>query len=99
MSFMRSHMRGNMLLPPAPSTKEYSHLSNTCGEPFAKESAPGAAVSGSAPNTFTSGFNAFIELASAVTNPPPPMPPITVFTSGASSRISSPSVALPAMKL
>ena len=54
-----------MLCPPAPSTKEACQFLNTCGEPFSNESAAGAAVSGSAPHTLTSGFNAFIALAYA----------------------------------
>ena len=42
---------------------------NTCGEPAAKDSAAGAAVSGSAPNTFTSGFSALTALADADDQP------------------------------
>jgi hypothetical protein len=45
------------------------------------------------------GFSAFTALATPVMSPPPPMPVITAAASGASSRISSPIVAWPAMKL
>src|SRR5207247_8976531 len=52
----RSHMRGNMLWPPAPSTQEGFQVGNTCGGPFANESAAGAAVSGATPKIFVAGF-------------------------------------------
>ncbi len=49
-------MRGKTLWPPAPSTNECFQSLNTCGDPMANESAAGAAVSGSAPQTLISGF-------------------------------------------
>src|SRR5438876_852899 len=50
------HNRGQILLPPSPSTNDCFHSVKVCGDCFAKDSAPGAAVSGSAPQTFTSGL-------------------------------------------
>src|SRR5256886_8794492 len=60
---MRCHMRGNTLLPPAPSTNVAFQSGNTCAEPLANESAAGAAVSRSAPPTLISGRHAFTALA------------------------------------
>jgi len=51
-SRIRSHMRGNRLWPPAPSTKDRFQSLNTWGDPLAKDNAAGAAVSGSAPQTW-----------------------------------------------
>src|SRR5213594_162667 len=96
---MRCHIRGNTLLPPAPSTNVAFQSENTCAEPFANESAAGAAVSGSAPHTRISGRNAFTALATPVTRPPPPIAAMMATVSGASSRISRPIDPCPAMKL
>ncbi len=96
--FIRCHMRGKTLWPPAPSTNDGFHAANRCGEPLASESARGAAVSGSAPQTLTRGLRARMTLPTAVTRPPPPILAITAAVSGASSRISRPIVACPAMK-
>ena len=96
---IRSHMRGNRLWPPAPSTKDGFQSWNTWGDPLAKDNAAGAAVSGSAPQTLIRGFSAFRALPTPVINPPPPMPAMTATASGASSKISRPIVAWPAMKL
>ena len=94
----RSHMRGKTLMPPAPSTNEGRHSVKTCADCIANDRARGAAVSGSAPHTLTSGFKAFTALATPVTKPPPPTAAITALTSGTSSSISSPIVACPVMK-
>ena len=63
---MRCHILGKTLLPPAPSTNVAFQSGNTCGEPFAKESAAGAAVSGSAPHALIAGSSAFMALATPV---------------------------------
>src|SRR5258706_164576 len=39
---MRCHIRGNTLLPPAPSTNVAFQFANTCAEPLANESIAGA---------------------------------------------------------
>ena len=91
-------MRGKTLCPPAPSTKDAFQSGNACGDPMAKERAAGAAVAGSALHTRTSGFSALMALPTPVMSPPPPIAAITAMVSGASSRISSPIVACPAMK-
>src|SRR2546422_10229748 len=70
---MRCHIRGNTLLPPAPSTNVAFQSGNTCAEPLAKESAAGAAVSGSGPHDLISGRDAFTGLATPVVRPPPPV--------------------------
>src|SRR5207244_3669498 len=49
---IRSHIRGKIFLPPAPSTNDCFHPVKACGDCFANDNAPGAAVSGSAPQTF-----------------------------------------------
>ena len=98
MPCIRSHIRGKMLLPPAPSTNEACQPANCCGEPFSNDSAPGAAVSGSAPRMRTCGASWRTALPMPEISPPPPMAAMTVFTPGRSSRISMPRVALPAMK-
>ena len=69
------------------------------GDPAFRDSAAGAAVSGSTPNTLTSGFSALIALPTPAMSPPPPMPQITACVSGSSSRISRPIDPWPAMKL
>ena len=96
---MRSHMRGNTLWPPAPSTNDAFQSLKTCGEFFSNDNAAGAAVSGSVPKIFTSGLIALMALATPVINPPPPMLAMIAFVSGASSKISRPIVPWPAMKL
>src|ERR1051325_2529302 len=53
---MRCHMRGNTLLPPAPSTNVACHSGNSSAVPLANERAAGAAVSGSATPKRTSGL-------------------------------------------
>ncbi len=58
-------MRGNMLCPPAPSTNDACQSLNGCGEPIFFDSAAGAAVSGSTPNTLMSGRSALIALPHA----------------------------------
>src|ERR1051325_3125608 len=98
MPCIRSHIRGKMLLPPAPSTNEACQFMNCCGPPFSNDSAPGAAVSGSAPRTRTCGASWRTALPMPEISPPPPMAAITVFTLGRSSRISMPRVAVAAMK-
>src|SRR5262249_24799732 len=95
---IRSHIRGKMLLPPAPSTNEACQLLNSCGEPFSNDSAPGAAVSGSAPRILTCGASWRTALPMPEIRPPPPMAAMTVFTFGRSARISRPSVAMPALE-
>ncbi len=90
---MRCHMRGKTLWPPAPSTNEAFHSANGCGEPMASERAIGAAVSGSAPQTWMPGLSALTAVPTPVISPPPPMAVMTATVSGASSRISSPRVA------
>ena len=67
--FMRSHMRGKTLWPPAPSTNDAFQSVNTCGEPIANESAAGAAVSGSAPQTLISGLQRLDRAADAGDEP------------------------------
>ena len=51
------------------------------------------------PSIAVAGLIAFTALPTPVIKPPPPTPQITAAVSGASSRISSPMVAWPAMKL
>ena len=60
--FMRCHMRGKRLWPPAPSTNDAFQALNTCGEPRSNDNAAGAAVSGSAPHTRIEGRSAFTAL-------------------------------------
>lgn len=95
--FMRSHMRGKTLCPPAPSTNDAFQSLKACGDPAASDSATGAAVSGSAPQILMSGLSAFRALPTPVISPPPPIAAMTAVVSGASSRISSPMVPWPAM--
>ena len=90
--FILSHMRGKTLWPPAPSTNELFHSLNFCGNPAARESAIGAAVSGSTPQMLISGLSALSALPTPVMRPPPPMLAITFAVSGASSKISKPIV-------
>ena len=92
------HIDGSTERPPAPSTNDERQASNRCGDPAASDSASGDAVSGSAATTRTSGRRALITAAIPASNPPPPIAATTVDTPGRSSRISSPAVALPAMK-
>ena len=88
-----------MLWPPAPSTNDAFQSLNTCGDPILNDSAAGAAVSGSTPQTFISGLSALIVLATPVIKPPPPILAMIAAVSGASSKISRPNVPWPAMKL
>src|SRR5438132_1584048 len=60
---MRSHMRGNRLLPPAPSTNDGFQSLNTWGDPIEKDRAAGAAVSGSAPHTLIPERSALSRIA------------------------------------
>src|SRR5580765_8818761 len=53
--FIRCHIRGKTLCPPAPSTKDAFQSLNAWGDPLARESDMGAAVSGSAPHTLIPG--------------------------------------------
>src|SRR5207247_10775192 len=85
---IRSHIRGKIFLPPAPSTNDCFHPVKACGDCFANDNAPGAAVSGSAPQTFTLGLSAFTALPSPVIKPPPPIAAMTVATSGADTKIT-----------
>src|SRR5437870_8032649 len=80
---IRCHIRGKILLPPAPSTNDCFHSVKVCGDCFAKDNAPGAAVSGSAPQTFTSGFRVLIAFHIPVLKPLPPITVLSVQTSGA----------------
>ena len=51
----------------------------TCGDRLANDYAPGAAVSGSAPQTLTAGLSSLrMALPIPVTRPPPPIAAITV---------------------
>src|SRR5580698_9316721 len=52
----RAHMLGKTDLPPQPSTQLVFQPGKACAEPFSKERWSGEAVSGSAPYTFTPGF-------------------------------------------
>ena len=90
-------MRGNTDLPPHPSTQLACHSGKFCAEPIANDRASGAAVSGSAANTFTCGERSSIAVAMPQDRPPPPNAATIESTSGRSSRISSPAEALPAM--
>ena len=96
---IRCHIRGKTLRPPAASTKDAFQFGKAWGDPKENDSAAGAAVSGSAPHTRVFGRRALIAVPTPVMRPPPPMLAITAAVSGASSRISSPIVAWPAMKL
>ena len=75
---IRCHIRSVMLLPPAPSTKECRQSAKRRGRPSLSDKAYGAAVSGSAPITFTSGRLALIPLPTPLMRPPPPIGTITV---------------------
>src|ERR1035441_5732216 len=90
-------MRGKTDLPPQPSTKLAFQLGKLWGDPAASDRASGAAVSGSAANTFALCPRAFKAAAIPHDKPPPPNPATTQSTSGRSSRISSPTEALPAI--
>ena len=86
-------------LPPAPSTKDAVHPSKNIGRPAASDAASGAAVSGSAAKMRTSS-RPLPRTAAAMpdSSPPPPSGATMASTSGRSSRISRPTVPLPAMK-
>jgi hypothetical protein len=84
-------------LPPAPSTNDAASPSKYTGRPAASEADSGAAVSGSAAKTRVSGFSSRTA-RNAAEQPPPPSGATIASTSGRSSRISRPAVALPAMK-
>src|SRR5579864_7149876 len=90
-------MRGKTDLPPHPSTKLAFQLGKYCADPASSEDASGAAVSGSAANTFALLPLSFRAEAIPHDNPPPPNPATTASTSGRSSRISRPHEAFPAM--
>src|SRR5262245_8913580 len=91
------HIVGSTDLPPAPSTNDAFHCSKYFGAPAASDADSGAAVSGSAAYTCADGRSSRITAAMPDSSPPPPSGAITVSTSGRSSRISRPAVALPAM--
>jgi hypothetical protein len=91
-------MRGKTDLPPQPSTQLACQPGKLWAEPAASERASGAAVSGSAANTFAWLPRSFKAAAIPQDKPPPPKPATTASTSGRSSRISSPTEALPAIK-
>ena len=84
-------------MPPHPSTQLACQSGKFCADPVASDRARGAAVSGSAANTFTFFRRSFIAAAMPHDKPPPPNAATTQSTSGRSSRISSPIEALPAM--
>src|ERR1700674_1860727 len=90
-------MRGKTDLPPQPSTKLAFQLGKLWGDPAANDRANGAAVSGSAANTFALCPRAFKAAAIPHDKPPPPNAATTQSTSGKSSRISRPAEALPAI--
>src|SRR5260370_27811984 len=90
-------MRGKTDLPPQPSTKLAFQLGKLWGDPAASDRANGAAVSGSAANTFALCPRAFKAAAIPHDKPPPPKPATTQPTSPRPSRISSPPEALPAI--
>ena len=64
-----------------------------CGEPILK-TAPPARPFRARRRNFHIGLQRFHRARTPTTSPPPPMPPMTAAVSGASSRISSPIVAM-----
>jgi len=97
---MRCHMRETPLLPPARQVDKLAfpvrkHLARAFGE---RERGGARRSPARAPDPI-SGRNAFTALATPVIRPPPPIAAMMATVSGASSRISRPSIHARAMKL